>query len=119
MIKNKNYLAIPGNAANPAAALVLANYMASIDAQASKLGFVGYLPGIDLWVLNREDAKAIEAAAPPHIGITQEQLDENAVPDANATLFEIIAVVWRDFVLNDSREPLEVIVGAAFEAHTK
>ena len=39
MIKNKNYLAIPNNASNPAAALVLANYMASVEAQASKLGF--------------------------------------------------------------------------------
>ena len=119
MIKNKNYLAIPGNASNPAAALVLANYLASVEAQASKLGFVGYPPGIDLWMLNKQDAQKIRAIAPPHIGVTQEELDANAVPDANATLVEIIATVWRDAVLTESTEPIDAIVKAAFAAHVK
>ena len=114
MIKNKNYLAIPNNAANPAAALVLANYMASIEAQAGKLGFVGYPPGIDLWMLSGKDAEAIEDVAPPHVGVTQKQLDDNAVPDANATLVDIIAHVWRDYVQNGSTDSIDTIVKTAF-----
>jgi len=45
MIKNKNYLVIPGNAPNPAAAMVMANYMASVDSQATKLEIAACLLG--------------------------------------------------------------------------
>ena len=50
MIKNKNYLVIPGNAPNPAAAMVMANYMASVDSQATKLEIAGMLDdmGVDI-----------------------------------------------------------------------
>ena len=98
MIKNKNYLAIPANAANPAAALVLANFMSSVEAQASKLGFVGYPTGIDHWMLDKKDLVAIEKAAPPYIGVTQSQLDANAVPDVHASFVDLINAVWLAYV---------------------
>ena len=59
MIKNKNYLAIPANSPNPASALVFANYMASVDSQASKLEKAGMPVGIDLWRLPADEAAAV------------------------------------------------------------
>ena len=58
MIKNKNYLGVPSNAPNPAAAMVMANFMASVEAQATKLKFTGMPPGIDPWKLSDADAQA-------------------------------------------------------------
>lgn len=107
MIKTKTFLAIPVNASHPAAALVLANHLASVDAQASMLGVVGYAPGIDLWMLQENDAKTIEAAAPPHVGVTQKELDANAVADAHASLIDIIATAWRVHVLEGKTDGLE------------
>ena len=52
MIKNKNYLAIPANAPNPAAALIMTNYMSSVESQTSKLQGTGMPPGIDPWKLS-------------------------------------------------------------------
>lgn len=45
MIKNKNYLAIPGNAPNPAAALVMVDYMTSVDAQGQQAEVYRYASG--------------------------------------------------------------------------
>lgn len=114
MIKNKNFLAIPSNTAHPAAAIVLANYMSSVEAQASKLGFVGYPTGIDHWMLKKEDISAIEKVAPPHIGVTQSELDANAVPDTNATLVEIINEVWRAHIEGASDKSIEELVTDAY-----
>lgn len=114
MIKNKNYLAIPSNAANPAAALVLANYLSSIEAQAGKLRVVGFPTGIDHWMLSGDDIKSIESAAPPHVGVTQAQLDTNAVPDTNASLVDIINTVWRGYIENGSDQTIEELVADAY-----
>ncbi len=113
MIRTKTFLAIPASAAHPAAALVFANYMASVDAQASKLRVVGYPPGVDLWTLKESNSKAIEAAAPPHVGVTQNELDANAVPDAHATLIDIVAAAWQAHVLEGSTDGLEDTIAAA------
>ncbi|MCR9134970.1 MAG: ABC transporter substrate-binding protein [Alphaproteobacteria bacterium] len=114
MIKNKNYLAIPSNAANPAAALVLANYLSSVEAQAGKLRVVGYPTGIDHWMLTDEEIKSIESAAPPHVGVTQAQLDANAVPDTNASLVDIINTVWRNYIEKGSDRSIEELVADAY-----
>lgn len=114
MIKNKNFLAIPSNPAHPAAAIVLANYMSSVAAQASKLGVVGYPTGIDHWMLSGDDLKDIEKVAPPHIGVTQAELDANSAPDTNASLVEIINAVWRDYIENASDRPIEDLVADAY-----
>lgn len=113
MIKNKNYLVVPGNAPNPAAAMVMANYMASVDAQASKLEIAGMPPGIDPWTLSDEEVARLTAASPGFVGITQAELDANTVPDTNATLVDVIEATWLEFIERDSSDPIEVIVERA------
>ncbi len=113
MIKNKNYLVIPSNAPNPAAALVLANYMASVAAQASKLQYTGMPAGIDPWTLTPEEAKIVTAAAPDLIGVTQAELDANTAPDTNATLVDVIEAVWLEYIERASTDPFDAIVARA------
>ncbi len=114
MIKNKNYLVIPGNAPNGAAALVLANWMASVDAQASKLESVGMPAGIDTWKLTPEDARRIDDASPGLVGVSQDDLDAHAAPDTNATLVNVIEAAWLEVIERDGTAPLADIVAAAY-----
>lgn len=113
MIKNKNYLAIPSNAPNPAAALVLTDYMTTVEAQASKLKFTGQPPGIDPWKLSAADVKALEEASPGYVGITQAELDENTAPDTNATLVDVIEATWLEYIERGSSDSIETIVARA------
>lgn len=114
MIKNKNYLAMPGNAPDPAAALVLADYMSTVDAQASKLKTIGYPAGIDAWTLSSDDAKTLEGAAPGHFGVTQADLDANIAPDTNASLVDIIKATWLEYIERKSSVPLDQIVANVY-----
>lgn len=113
MIKNKSYLTIPANAPNPAAALVLANYMSSVEAQVTRLELVGYPAGVDPWRLSPEDAARLEAAAPPHFGVTAAELDANIAPDTNASMVDVIEAVWLDYIERKSDEPFAAIVARA------
>ena len=115
MIKNKSYLAIPANAPNPAAALVLINYMTSLEAQISKLEHVGLPAGIDPWLLAPQERRVLEEAAPGHIGVEQAELDENAAPDANATLVDVIEAAWLEYIERDSSRTIADIVAEAVE----
>jgi len=110
MIKNKNYLAIPANSPNPAAALVFANYMSSVESQISKLEVAGMPVGIDLWRLPADQAAAVENAAPPLYGVTQEELDANVAPDTNASLVDVIEATWLEYIERSSSDPIEEIV---------
>lgn len=113
MIKNKNYIAIPANAPNPAAALVLADYMTTVPAQISKLQMTGMPAGIDPWLLSAEDAEALAAASPGHTGVTGADLDANIAPDTNATLVDVIEATWLDYIERDSTDSIETIVTRA------
>ena len=113
MIKNKNYLVIPGNAPNPAAAMVMANYMASVESQATKLEIAGMPPGIDPWKLSEDDAAKLDAASPGLVGVTQADLDANTAPDTNATLVDVIEATWLEYIERDSSESIETIVANA------
>jgi putative spermidine/putrescine transport system substrate-binding protein len=113
MIKNKNYLVIPANAPNPAAALVMANYMASVEAQASKLEVAGMPPGIDPWRLSEDDVAKLTAASPGFVGITQQELDANTAPDTNATLVDVIEAAWLEYIERKSTDSIDVIVERA------
>lgn len=115
MIKNKNYLAIPANSPNPASALVFANYMASVDSQASKLEKAGMPVGIDLWRLTAEEAAAVERVAPKHYGVTQAELDANTAPDTNASLVDVIEATWLEYIERGSSSSIEDIVAKAAE----
>jgi len=116
MIKNKSYIAIPSNTPNPAAALVLADYMASLEAQISKLELVGYPAGIDPWQLDPADAERLAAAAPPHFGVTQDELDANIAADTNASLVDVIEASWLAYVERKSTQPLAQIMAEAAAA---
>jgi putative spermidine/putrescine transport system substrate-binding protein len=115
MIKNKNYLGVPSNSPNPAATMVMANYMASVEAQTSKLKMTGMPPGIDPWKLSDADVAALTEASPGLIGVTQAQLDENTAPDTNATLVDIIEASWLEYIERDSSDSIDVIVQRAVD----
>jgi putative spermidine/putrescine transport system substrate-binding protein len=115
MIKNKNYLVIPANAPNPAATLVMANYMTSVDAQVTKLKFTGMPPGVDPWKLSEDDVQALTDASPGLIGVTQADLDANTAPDTNATLVDVIEAAWLEYIERDSTDSIEDIVARAVE----
>ena len=115
MIKNKNYLVIPANAPNPAATIVMTNYMASVESQVSKLKYTGMPPGIDPWKLSDADVQALTDASPGLIGVTQADLDANTAPDTNATLVDVIEATWLEYIERDSTESIEAIVAAAVE----
>ncbi|MBT0956731.1 ABC transporter substrate-binding protein [Alphaproteobacteria bacterium KMM 3653] len=115
MIKNKNYLAIPANAPNPAAALVMANYMTSVEAQVSKLKYTGMPPGVDPWKLSEAEVTALTEASPGLIGVSQADLDANTAPDTNATLVDVIEATWLEYIERDSADDLSVIVSRAVD----
>lgn len=115
MIKNKNYLGVPSNSPNPAATMVMANYMTSVEAQVSKLKFTGMPPGIDPWTLSDADVTALTEASPGLSGVTQAQLDANTAPDTNATLVDIIEAAWLEYIERDSSDSIEVIVQRAVD----
>ncbi|SOE18962.1 putative spermidine/putrescine transport system substrate-binding protein [Hoeflea halophila] len=119
MIKNKNYLAIPANAPNPAAALVLANYMTSVDSQVTKLKFTGMPAGVDPWKLSEDDVKALTEASPGLVGVTQAELDANTAPDTNATLVDVIEATWLEYIERDSSDQIETIVQRAADNLSK
>lgn len=115
MIKNKNYLAIPSNAPNPAAAMIMANYMTSVEAQTSKLKFTGMPPGVDPWKLEEAQVAALTEASPGLIGVTQAELDANTAPDTNATLVDVIEATWLEYIERDSSDDIATIVARAVE----
>ncbi len=114
MIKNKNFIAIPSNAPHPAASLVLANVMSSIDLQISKLKDIGYPLGVDFDKLTPADRDLVQAAAPSHFGVSAEELAKSAVPDTNASLVKIIQEIWIEYIEKDQSKPFEEIVSDAF-----
>ncbi|MBI1173107.1 ABC transporter substrate-binding protein [bacterium] len=115
MIKNKNYLVIPSNAPDGAAAMVLANWMSSVESQASKLKEVGMPSGIDSWKLNKTDADLIASSSPGLVGVTQDEMDANAAPDTNATLVNVIKATWLEYIERHNPAPIAQIVAEAYK----
>ncbi len=115
MIKNKNFIGIPLNAPNPAAALVLADYLSSPANQISKLATIGYTMGVDADLLSPEDQQAALDIAPSLAGLTFDDLASATVPDTNASLVDVIETVWVEYIERQSATPFEEIVAAAFE----
>lgn len=113
MIANKSFIAIPANTPNPAASLVFANYMASVEAQASKLETLGYPAGIDPWMLDAGDRERLASAAPPRVGVTQKELDDNVAPDTNASLVSLIEAAWIARIEQGSDQPIVEIMRSA------
>lgn len=119
MISNKNYIVIPGNSPNPAAALVLANLLSSAENQISKLSQIGYPLGVDPGKLTAAERDAAAKGAPAIPGLTLEQLSDNAVPDTNASLVNVIEGVWVEYIERQSSKPLETIINEVWAARVK
>lgn len=116
MIKNKNFIGIPLNSPNPAAALVLANLLSDPANQISKLGELGYALGVDVPLLSEEDQAAVVDAAKDLHGVTFGELAESTVPDTNASLIDVIETVWIDYIERQSEDSIGDIVAAALSA---
>lgn len=114
MIKNKNYLGVPSNTPNPAAAMVLANWMTSVESQATKLQIAGQPAGVDDWKLSDADAQTIADASPGFVGVTSEELALNTAPDTNATLVDVIEATWLEYIERDSADSIKTIVARAY-----
>jgi len=119
MISNKNYVVIPGNSPSPAAAMVLANLLGSVENQISKLQQIGYVMGIDAGKLTAAERDAAAKAAPALPGPSLEQLGDNAVPDTNASLVTVIEGVWIEYIERQSTKPLEQIIQEVWAARVK
>jgi putative spermidine/putrescine transport system substrate-binding protein len=115
MIKNKNFIGVPLNAPNPAAALVLADYLASPANQISKLGAIGYTMGVDADLLSAEDQQAASDVAPSLAGVTLDELSKATVPDTNSSLVDIIETTWVEYIERQSSSAFADIAKAAFE----
>ena len=114
MILGKNFIGLPNNAPHPAAALVLANFLSSPEAQITKLASVGYPLGLELARLEPADQIKAVAAAPKLQGATMAELGALAIPDFNASLVHIIERLWADYIERQSSRPLSELVAAAF-----
>ena len=116
MITNKSFITIPVNAPHPAAALVLANLLSSPENQVSKLAALGYAPGVDVSLLSEAQQQAVSEAAPDLRGVTFDELAEVEVPEANASLVDVLETVWLEYIERQSTKPLEQIVTEAIAA---
>ena len=116
MITNKSFITIPTNAPNPAAALVLADLLSSPENQVDKLAALGYAPGVDVSLLPEAQQQAVSEAAPDLRGITFGELAEVEVPEANASLVDVLETVWLEYIERQSTKSLEDIVTEAIAA---
>lgn len=116
MIMNKNFIGIPNNTPHPAAAMVLANFLSSPEAQISKLAAIGNPLGLEIARLEPANRDKAIAAAPKIVGATLTELGASGVPDFNASLVQLIERIWADYIERQSTRPLSEIVAAAFAA---
>ncbi|MEM9757486.1 MAG: ABC transporter substrate-binding protein, partial [Pseudomonadota bacterium] len=99
-IGNTNYLLIPINAPNPAAAMVAVNLMLGAEAQLEKARpeVWGAEPAIDI-TRTPPDIQAAFAALPRHPAVVpSEVLAEAAIPELQADWIAAIEAGWRDAV---------------------
>jgi putative spermidine/putrescine transport system substrate-binding protein len=105
MIGDYNYVAIPANAPNKAAAIVLANLILEPEFQAAQIipenGFgLGY--GIDITKVDNPEAVAILEAAQEELGpaaTPARDLISSMVPDADSAYQTLVEEGWREHVL--------------------
>ncbi len=115
MIANKSFITIPVNAPNPAAALVLANYLSEPSNQISKLANIGYPLGVDVSLLSEKDQIAVSEVAPNLEGVNLTELAEAAVADTNSSLVNIIEEVWLEYIERQSSKSFSDIIKEAFK----
>lgn len=99
-IGNTNYVLIPYNSPNKAAAMVLANVLLSVEAQLEKAkpDIWGTSPAINLSALSAEQ-KAEFDALPSHPSVvSSDELAQNALPELQADWISAIEAGWRENV---------------------
>jgi putative spermidine/putrescine transport system substrate-binding protein len=110
---NKSFLAIPANAPNPAAALLLADALSSAESHLSKLELVGFPLGLDAARLTPELRARAEAVAPELRGVTYEDLAAHAVAEMHGTWVPVIDRVWARWLAEATAEPFADVVRGA------
>lgn len=93
-ISNTHFLAIPKNSSNKEGAMVLINYLTSIDAQASKSESKnwGDMTILDLNKIPKEDKSKFKSSVQV----------KNPVPEIKASLVPIIEKIWLEEVANNN-----------------
>jgi putative spermidine/putrescine transport system substrate-binding protein len=98
MCSNYNYLAIPYDAPNKAAALVAINEMLDPDMQL-KLFEAAEGTVLDLSTLSSDEEEAFESVDLGPNNLTPEEVQESSIPDLPADVQEIIIQQWLDTVV--------------------
>lgn len=101
-VSNTHFLAVPQNAKNKEAALVVINEILSLEVQASKFDTKnwGDLPALSNTKLSKDDIKVLQSAKQGKGSINIKDLQSKQIPELSAKLIPIIEKVWEDEVLN-------------------
>lgn len=113
---NKSFLAIPANAPNPAAALLLADHLSSFESHVSKLELIGYPIALDFPRLSSEQRAAALAASPDLRGVSYDDLAANAIPDMHASWVPVLDRLWERWIADASARPFEAVVESLLAA---
>lgn len=102
-IFNTHFTAIPFNAPNKAGAMVLADFLISVDAQLSKYDPEnwGDFPALDMKRLNPDDLKRFQAVDLGPATLGSDQLDPVAVPEIPSAYVEALEQGWKAHVLDN------------------
>jgi putative spermidine/putrescine transport system substrate-binding protein len=101
-IFNTHFTAIPFNAPNKAGAMVLADFLVSVDAQVSKFKPEnwGDFTVLDMNRLNPPDRQRFESVDLGPATLTPDQLAKTAVPEIPAPYLEALERDWKTHVLD-------------------
>ena len=109
---NKSFLAIPANAPNPAAALVLADHLSSLASHLSKLELIGFPLALDLETLSPAERAAVDAVSPDLRGLSYDELAANAVPDMHVSWVRIVDRLWERWIAQASDATWDEVVAS-------
>lgn len=101
-ISNIHYTAIPFNAPNKAGAMVLADFLISVEAQLSKYRpqAWGDFPALDMTRLSPEDRKRFAEVDLGPATLSAAELDPAAVPEIPSAYLEALEQGWEEHVLH-------------------
>jgi putative spermidine/putrescine transport system substrate-binding protein len=102
-ISNNNFVAIPFNAPNPAAAMVLANYMLSEDYQIVMVDpdLWGWLSPINPTVYSQEFQDAVNAMERHPATLPSDVLNSHTLPEPNGAWVTAMEQGWIENVLEN------------------
>ena len=98
-IGNYNFLTIPFNAANPAGALIVINYLMSPEFQLAQSHALGSVYPHKLENLSDAQKKAVSELERGAATLSNQELDAHSVPEADAQYLQRLEKDWRTQVL--------------------